>query len=168
VDVTTRERGIVVSIVPLWHPAGERGSSRRLRLLVEYDTDDGPAVTRAVTSNRPDIRVGSDVTVLVRRNGRARVLLDQYQPPPPWWAKGQPVSGILAYLGLVVLMLLIAGGIWIWVMQRRGEILRELPFMTPTPTSIRPSGSATPSPTPSTSVAPSDASITPTAQPGTT
>lgn len=150
--MATRERGTVVSIIPSWHPTESGATHRRLRLLVEYDTDEGPAVVRTVTTDRPGLAVGSQVWVLTGPGGRVTIAFDNVPATRPWWASGQPVSGLFLYAGLVALMLIVAGAIWFTITSRYDETLRTVPpggEQSPLPTmpgarSATPSASTTP------------------------
>jgi hypothetical protein len=153
--VVTRERGTVVSIIPSWHPTESGATHRRLRLLVEYDTDEGMAVVRTVTTDRPGLEVGSQVWVLTGSGGRITIAFDDLPATRPWWAGGQPVSGLLLYAGLVSLLLIVSGAIWYTMNSRYEDVLRNGPpgsqFSVP-PTS--------PGNTPETTSAPPSASTT--------
>jgi hypothetical protein len=144
-----RERGTVVSIVSSWHPTGSGTPSRRVRLLVEYDTGNGPVVVRSVTTHRPGLRVGGEVWLYRRASGRMAVAFDEPEPIDPWWVRGaQPVSGLLAYAGLVVLMLLLGGGILLLVIVRANQTMPTAPPSEP------PGASTAATPPPTTSATP--------------
>jgi hypothetical protein len=153
-DVVERERGTVVSIVSSWHPIGDGSARKRLRLLVEYDTDEGPVLARIVTTDQHDLRVGSEVFVLRRPGGRLAVQVDDPVAVRPWWQSAQPRSGLLAFSGLVLLMLVLAGGIWLSVSSRSDQILPQGPPASPVDGSTggpsgEPTGSPSGSPSPS-------------------
>jgi hypothetical protein len=122
----TYVRGTVVSIVPTWPRTGVQPPRPELWLLVEYDTGDGPVLASVHAPPRLDLRVGTRVSVIDRPGGRAGVVFDE---PPSWLARWRPddvVGGLLRYAGVLLLVLLVAGGIWLAVVSRASQ-LRPIP-----------------------------------------
>ena len=140
--------GVVLSVRPVWLRTGDGRTLKHLRLRVEYEDRDGTRRDQFQVPYRPGVRIGSTVAV-VSRTGRDPRLHFPDAPAQHWWRPPQVRSGLLAYAGILVVLLLFGGVVLGSVMYGSGDLPVPPPGFNSGPAGSvtpAPSGSVTPGP----------------------
>ncbi|GAA0935321.1 hypothetical protein [Virgisporangium aurantiacum] len=103
--------GVVVSVRVYWRRDDTGRPHRRQRIRVEYSDGTTTRLVTGESSPGREVGTGDRVTVLLRPGRPVAVVPVPAERPTRSTVRVR--SGLVAYAGLVALVLLIGGGIWI-------------------------------------------------------